>query len=234
MHAVAPAADSQSPAHAQPVDRTPVYGVDLLRFAAAALIVLYHLKPRTWGGEANAGGRILHMAPDAPMPNAWAWWGFIGVQVFFVISGLVIGFSARHATARGFVISRVTRLWPAMLICASIVAAFNIAFWGHHPGAELAPYLRAVLFWPMGPWVTQQIWTLGIEVAFYLLVWAIVAAGRAARLDWLAWALAIACGTFWLAWLGGLVQPGRMESLLLLRHGCYFGLGMALMKAGAG
>jgi peptidoglycan/LPS O-acetylase OafA/YrhL len=49
-----------------------------------------------------------------------------------------------------------------------------------------------------------------------------------------AWALAIASGTFWLAWLGGLVQPGRMESLLLLRHGCYFGLGMALMKAGAG
>lgn len=211
-------------------DRVPVYGIDLLRFLAAVAVVFYHLKPFTLEGKLTTPGTILGYYPETVEATDWAWWGFVGVQIFFVISGVVIGYSAERSTVRSFAISRLTRLWPAMLICAPVLAALNLAYWGHSAEREAVLLLRSLVFWPDGPWVSGQIWTLPIELCFYAVVGVMIASGRIGRMEWLAWALASSCAAFWVAAELGWVQPGRLDALLLLRHGCYFALGIALMR----
>jgi peptidoglycan/LPS O-acetylase OafA/YrhL len=58
--------------------------------------------------------------PTIPSGADFSWFGWIGVQVFFVISGAVIAWSATRNTGKGFFIGRVARLWPAMIISATI------------------------------------------------------------------------------------------------------------------
>jgi peptidoglycan/LPS O-acetylase OafA/YrhL len=46
--------------------------------------------------------------------------GWVGVEIFFVISGFVIAFTAEGASSRAFLRSRVLRLVPGPWICATI------------------------------------------------------------------------------------------------------------------
>lgn len=214
-------------------ERVPVYGIDLIRFIAAMLVMLYHfsakpfLTPKASTLNAVLGG----LEPLAPPPGM-VWWGWIGVQIFFVISGAVISYSASGATPRSFFIGRVARLWPAMLICAAIIAVLNIGWWGHGVSKEAGLVVRSLLFWPPGPWVSGQIWTLPIEIAFYAVVWLMIAAGIHSRLEALAWTLGILSCSFWLAQELGLTVPGGFSAWLLLQHGIYFALGITLISAG--
>lgn len=210
--------------------RAPVYGIDLLRFLAASAVVFYHLKPRTIRGELTLVGEVMESPVGSGLDYDWAWWGFVGVQVFFVISGVVIGFSAQRATPRAFAVSRLTRLWPAMLVCATIISALNLVFWRAEPVEEAVLYLRSITFWPVGPWVSAQIWTLPIEIVFYAVVCMLLVFRSIGRLEQLAWVLAVLSAAFWSAVMLDKVEAGRFEALLLLRHGCYFALGIALMK----
>ncbi len=84
-----------------------VFELDLLRFVAAVMVLLYHY---TWRAQA-----IPDLdAPDYPTwINSWSRYGFLGVELFFFISGMVIFHSAANASARGFLLSRVVRLFPA-------------------------------------------------------------------------------------------------------------------------
>lgn len=218
-----------------PVRPAPVYGIDLVRFAAASFVMLYHfsakpfLVPEASSLKAVLGGVDPGAAPAHPL-----WWGWIGVQIFFVISGAVISFSAARASPAGFFVGRAARLWPALLICVAIIAVLNLGWWGHTPGREFGLALRSLLFWPPGPWVSGQIWTLPIEVAFYGLVWVMILARARHRLEVLAWVLGLASFSFWLLHAAGLVTTGGLQTWLLLQHGVYFALGVTVMAAGVG
>lgn len=202
--------------------------IDLLRFASASGVLAYHY--------GSAFGRLpdMHAAawpPLAPLPASWmavTWCGWIGVELFFVISGCVIAGSARGATAGAFLRKRAARLFPAAWICASLtLAALLLA---GASGPLFREWLGAVTLWPTGPWIDGVYWTLGVEIAFYALVALLLVCGAGERMEGLGLALAGASLAYSLSIGAGLLPPGRVAprvaDLLLLTHGCFFALGI--------
>jgi exopolysaccharide production protein ExoZ len=218
---------------------TDILGIDLARFMAATMVVIWHFAAKPW--LAPQGATITPLMPPAPAsipPGAWfGSIGWIGVQVFFVISGAVIAFSATRARdRRAFLISRITRLWPAMLVCAGLCTVLSMAFWHVGAGRASVLLLKSLVFSPVGPWFSGQVWTLPVEVAFYALVCVVGVGTQARRLEGLAWGLALASGGYWLActlWPGAMTGVSRHLPLVtLLPHGCYFALGIAIARGG--
>ncbi len=210
-----------------------IHGLDLIRFAAALAVVAYHLGYKAF---AVADSTLhQHMGGPAALPG-WSlvsWWGWIGVQVFFVLSGVVIAYSARNATPSGFAKGRFKRLFPAMLICASFIAVVAIVWEARPPMQVALLWAKSIVFFPQGPWLTGQFWTLPIEVVFYGFVWLMILCGGARRLEALAWALGLASAGYWLALsIAPDTDPAAgLTRLLTIQHGCYFALGVVLSVA---
>ena len=207
-----------------------IIAIDLLRFACALLVLAYHF------GTIFAHGASPHLAgaPEiATLPVAWrqaSWFGWIGVDLFFVISGCVIAGSAEGARTGDFLWRRARRLLPGAVACATVTFCLLAAI-----GLPLSPlaieWMRSVLFVPVGPWIDPSYWTLGIELAFYLLVAALLLVpGGSTRLEWLGWCLAIFSLAFWITLLGQVLPASlgiaRVPQLLLLTHGSCFALGI--------
>lgn len=170
--------------------------VDFLRAAAALLVLVYH---------------VIELAPWPAFPVAGAALvlrtGWMGVDLFFVVSGFVIGMSAialsRSGDARWrvtFARRRVARIVPLyVLTCAVFLFLVNPAMllrpWEHvaiQVGAHLAfvhnlhPRLHSAINGPN--------WSVATEMQFYLVV--AVAAPFLARVR-VRWLLA---GGLALAW----------------------------------
>ncbi len=210
--------------------REPIYGLDIVRFLAAAAVLFYHLGFKAFAIAEH--GLHQRLGGPAVLP-AWtpvSWWGWIGVQVFFVISGLVIAYSSEGATWSSFARSRIVRLLPTMVISATLIAIVVLA-WDHAAPAKVAVlWLKSVTFFPWGPWLSGQFWTLPVEIAFYGIVWLMIVGRQGERLETLAWGLAIISAAYWaVVTTTGLTDTfGRLTQLLMLQHGCYFALGMVL------
>jgi peptidoglycan/LPS O-acetylase OafA/YrhL len=128
----------------------------------------------------------------------WLPGGFVGVDVFFVISGYLITailMSESHRTGRidlsAFWGRRVRRLWPlAWLVLAAVAVAGLTGVWGADQQALLPAQTAAALanvanWWAIGhggyvasfiaPSPLRHFWSLAVEEQFYL-VWPIVLA----------------------------------------------------------
>src|ERR1700690_3189143 len=98
-------------------DRAYYAGVDLIRFFAATIVMLFHFSFYSWAKNVHAplqidGSEFFSLAQ-------YTWFCAIGVQIFFVISGFVISESAHNAAAIDFIKGRALRLYPAAWICAT-------------------------------------------------------------------------------------------------------------------
>ena len=204
--------------------------IDLLRFACAMLVVAHHycaalpLKPNP-----AAAAMLSGVTLDA----GWAGWtsfGWVGVELFFVISGYVIACSAVGAAPRDFLRRRAQRLLPAAWVCATLTFAVLLAM----GVGSWAGWLRSVAFWPLGDAVDPSYWTLGIEAAFYLLIaWRLRGGGAPERIERVAWWIGGASLAFWLAQVAlgtvdGTWMKERLAQLLLLPHGAFFAVGILL------
>lgn len=166
-HAVSPTAGSGAGARpsARPGARLP--GLDGLRALAVILVVVYHLFPQWW----FAGG-------------------FIGVDVFFVISGFLITtllLRERDASGRisliGFWRRRARRLLPALVLLLLVCSSAAWLIGGDvlvRLGAQIVGALTfsynwiAILigegyFGGTTPELFRNLWSLGIEEQFYVL-----------------------------------------------------------------
>jgi peptidoglycan/LPS O-acetylase OafA/YrhL len=210
------------------VYRVQVHGLDLVRFIAAILVSVYHLGFRAWASPGHTLNEQLAIAPFRP--NGWEYtcFGWVGVQIFFVISGFVIAYSAEGATPIAFIRSRINRLVPAMWIGASLSVVVLMA-WGQYDSLGYL-YLKSLIFAPIGPWVCGVYWTLGIEIVFYALIFCLLLFDR---FRWLPHVTLIISGLSAGFWFGidshaFTDRFPRATQLLLLDHGCYFALGTAL------
>lgn len=158
--------------------RTFLPEVQALRALAVLLVVIYHLEPRLVPG------------------------GFIGVDVFFVISGfLITGHLLREWRAHGridlaaFWAARVRRILPVALVTIVAVLAATLALapgtlWESTSRAALASAL-SVENWLLAadavdylaadaaPTALQHFWSLGVEEQFYVF-WPLLLLGALA------------------------------------------------------
>jgi peptidoglycan/LPS O-acetylase OafA/YrhL len=139
------------------------HGLDLVRAAAIAAVMLYHAKTMML----------------APSPAPWLMsFGWMGVDLFFVLSGFLIASQLLKPWANGarpdyarFFIRRALRTIPAFLVVVMLYFAFPLLretpdiqpFW------QFATFTENLLFDPTGPKAFDQVWSLCVEEQFYLL-----------------------------------------------------------------
>jgi peptidoglycan/LPS O-acetylase OafA/YrhL len=213
-----------------------VAGIDLLRFFAASLVMVYHLGFCSW---ANPSSPFRHLPGSFEIFAPWAPYlsfGWVGVEIFFVISGFVIANSAEGKSSISFIKSRILRLGPGAWVCSSITLLVALFAWG--PSLSLArEYVGSMLFVPIGPWMSGVYWTLGVEIFFYALIFLVLAFNRFRSIEFVFLAIGGVSTAFWLA-KGGLhlmppniarvvelLERHRLGELLLLQHGCFFAFG---------
>ncbi|MFZ2491704.1 MAG: acyltransferase [Thermoanaerobaculia bacterium] len=113
----------------------------------------------------------------------WFWWGGMGVELFFVLSGFLITrilLKARSSIEEGsqtvglaavrFYIRRFLRIFPVYYLTLAVVAVVGIApfretLWWH------VTYLSNVYFALRGEWYgpISHLWSLAVEEQFYLI-----------------------------------------------------------------
>jgi peptidoglycan/LPS O-acetylase OafA/YrhL len=155
-----------------PARRGTIIGLDLLRLCAALLVVFYHVyffswvEPRGDAGISDAVGRFVAFPAAVPFCS----WGWIGVDLFFVISGFVITMSAHGKTMLNFAVGRFARLYPALLCFALLSFVIVLGTGMLPPGRAARALLRTLVLFPQGPWIDGVIWTLTIEALFYAMI----------------------------------------------------------------
>ena len=148
--------------------RSHIPELDGLRGIAIALVLIYHCHPRL---------ASLHLEPVAE-------WGWVGVNLFFVLSGfLITGILADSRSSphffRNFYARRALRIWPVYVLL--LVIYYFVLPWPFRDptvsaSARSAPWLLYLLliqnlFFVKLPAAIGPTWSLAIEEQFYLL-WA--------------------------------------------------------------
>src|SRR5262245_5050654 len=82
--------------------------------------MLFHLAFASWVHERGAVGQFVAGAVAFPGLVSFSWFGWVGVEIFFVLSGTVICMSAEGTTAFAFARNRIVRLYPAAWLCGTL------------------------------------------------------------------------------------------------------------------
>ncbi|MFA6546115.1 MAG: acyltransferase [Limisphaerales bacterium] len=146
--------------------------LDCLRGVAAFAVLWLHLT------NGNTG-----FLPQGLLKTSGSY-GWLGVEVFFVISGFILPYALQRAGYQladypRFVWKRILRLDPPYLVCIAAVIALNFAS-TLAPGFRGPPFqfdLKQVLL-HLGylnglfnyDWLNVVFWTLALEFQFYLLI----------------------------------------------------------------
>jgi peptidoglycan/LPS O-acetylase OafA/YrhL len=162
--------------------------IDLLRFVAALLVVLFHY---TFRGYAASD---YSQMPYPELASA-AKYGYLGVPLFFLISGFVILMTASSGSVQKFVISRIVRLFPAYWVCCTATFLLILMIGGTHFSATVGQYLVNMTM--MNEFIDISsidgvYWSLAVELKFYALVAVLLLFGQIRRAQWflIAWLVA--------------------------------------------
>lgn len=140
--------------------------LDLLRFLSALSVVFYHFLYRGWKTD-NLSDLNFNFYDGIFK------YGYLGVQVFFIISGFVIYLSIEKRSLRNFFISRFTRLYPTYWLCLTITLLFIYLL---DDGRFFIGFINSALNYLMFsklvgvPFADGAYWTLIYELCFYFWV----------------------------------------------------------------
>ncbi|WP_256979894.1 MULTISPECIES: acyltransferase [unclassified Burkholderia] len=156
--------------------------LDVLRFIAAVAVVFFHYAFR---GYAADDLTTMHYPALKPV----AQYGFLGVHLFFMISGFVILMTAGDGSIKRFIASRASRLLPAFWVCCTITFLVTLAIGGERFVATWPQYLVNMVTLGGGfgadP-IDGAYWSLGAELRFYRLVGILLIVGQIHRAErWL-------------------------------------------------
>ena len=214
-------------------------GLDVLRFIAAALVMGFHLSYWSWVPVMSTPKLISGAPYQFEETNFLTWFGWVGVEIFFVISGFVIVFSA-GSSAWKFARSRILRLVPAAWICAPVALVILLVGGFYTVPHNIGRFVRTITFYPFAPWVDGVYWTLGIEISFYAVIFMLIAAKLKHLLNLVLSLIGLLSSAYWASQFNLIVRAGegefpllidkmsggdRIFELLLLKHGCFFAIG---------
>lgn len=196
-----------------------LYEIDGLRLLAALCVVLFHYVFSGWAG----GKTTVTFVTE----SAWAKYGYLGVDLFFLISGFVVLMSAWGRTPRQFVVSRVVRLYPAYWIGIVITAVVTVTLGQGLFQVSLPQVLANLTMFQAVPNIENVdvvYWTLWAEMRFYVLMLAFTFIGMtkgrimAGLWGWLALTFLVELG----------LLPGIADLVVQSEFSHYFIAGMAL------
>lgn len=202
---------------------------DAVRLLAAGMVLYSH--------QLALSGR-----PEST-PLVFATWGYLGVMVFFVISGyLVSGSWERDPDPWRFLQRRALRIWPALAVVTALSSLVlgpllsHLSWPAYFASGETWAYLASAVFWiqqtlpgvfpdnPFARAVNGSLWTIPYEVGCYL---GLLLCGRLGLLKRLGPLLLV----WLLAWLtlGWIFSgPGPYPRIWSLELGCCFVAGVLL------
>ena len=193
--------------------------LDLLRFVAASCVLLYHYTYRP------AIGGIASESAFGALQSVTRF-GYLGVTLFFIISGFVILWTAHGRAPLQFATSRFVRLYPSFWLAVLLTFGFTVAL---APPARWPGYVTLLGNLSMLPgylgmdFIDGVYWTLAVELKFYFLILVLIALRQIDRVGW------------WLAgWLAALTichvtaAPGWLKSLTIFPFGSLFAGGCLL------
>lgn len=139
-------------------------GLDLLRIFAAGWVIVFH-----WGA--------LYLNIDS-LPSwlsSFVRGGYLGVDLFFLLSGAVIAHSALNRTWSSFARARFLRLFPAyfavaLLLVVGLLVAGTLQGTDRPFDPNAIVGLSGLVLWTGGDLIIDPSWTLFYEVHFYMLV----------------------------------------------------------------
>ena len=213
--------------------------IDGLRFAAIATVILHHvmaiyLQDSRRFGAVSVPRDWRRLSTEEPLINVM-WQGYFGVQLFFVISGIVLALPfARHhlngtpkPSIGNYFLRRVTRIEPPYVINILVCFVLHWITFGvnfetyEHLGASLL-YVHNLIY-SKASLLNGVAWSLEIEVQFYILapLFAIVFAIRSHLLRRaVIMGVMLACGAFVQFWLWA--TPYQNLKISLLGYMQYF------------
>jgi len=201
------------------VERPRLHEIDLLRIFAALSVMTYH-----YLFSAYAGGLSPLQFPHA---DVVARYGYLGVDLFFTISGFVVLASAWNRTPKSFVVSRTVRLYPAYWIAVTLTALISVAVSHGRFPVSLIQYVANLTMFNSLPNIENVdvvYWTLWAELRFYAMILVLTWIGITHRRitiflwTWLAATFVFEAG----------LLPHATDLLLNTQFSHYFIAGMAL------
>lgn len=162
------------------------------------------------------------------IPIDWIRHGHLGVELFFIISGLVITSSISNLKHPiDFVVYRFARLFPIYWACVSITT-FVIFSSEIYPNVSLKQYLynlTMIQHYFYVPHIDGVYWTLTSELSFYLIVLVSIIA----RIPLVYWLLTLG----WVSMLGEWIHfpiSRHLETFLLLKSIFLFSIGVSIRQ----
>lgn len=184
--------------------------LDITRFGAAMSVVLYHYSDSLSSDNSS----FFSIASQ---------FGYLGVPLFFIISGFVISASAMHRSGLAFAVSRFVRLYPAYW--ASIIITLSVVYVTKGETESLRTFVANLTM--LNDYVGIKdidgvYWTLKVELKFYACVFLLIAFGAYKHYRiWLpAWLLLTVSYV-----ISG--QPFFMSWFINPHYSCYFIAGAA-------
>lgn len=192
-----------------------------LRGIAALGVVLFH-----WG-QLFSG--IRESLPAVTIAGAnWSFftpidYGWLGVPLFFILSGYLLGGQLKNAPLNVGVLTRFwrrrfLRIYPAVWLQLPILWLAAYAIPNIAPQPEGWALVHNIALWiNMPPWMTQPMngvwWTLPIELSFYLILPLLVLTQR--KIGWIATCCGcLLCTLVWRWWIIATHQTSNYVAVL--------------------
>lgn len=155
-------------------EKKQIASINILRFMAALFVMMYHYTFMFF----HRGNTYL----DFSFLRSIFHYGYLGVDLFFIISGFVVALSAEGRTCKDFVVSRMTRLYPMLWVSVSLTSlTFIVAsFFVKDVHITLAQYVANMTLVPSLfhlPLVDDSYWSLAVELKFYAFIGLLVLFG---------------------------------------------------------
>jgi len=168
--------------HASSTTSEEIYCISYLRGLAALGVVLYHVRVDLWVGfnalkeNPSMGGFFGNFAAWLSLPTVFM---SSGVMLFFVISGFCIhhpyaGPNGKKLDLQEYIVRRLFRIYPPYLV--AVLFAFIVQWLGYHYGfldsLDGRNYQLSVTMLQNSfgnqPQCNPALWTIPVEVAFYI------------------------------------------------------------------